>query len=212
MDGSSQIRANATPGCDANPRTILCKTDSTRCSDVTVTAKESSGSAANGGVDIPTALSPIEKRESNTSVVRWAIQWPRTRPLCLRSCLFGARFRYFWLHPDTLVLLSGRSIAAILARSIPKSRLYHRPIVSFSGFWCHRLIASDPSDALSEFFAGTDQPRKQGEVALRAIVRIGFASDYLGFERKEHLRARFARQGHVPTDFSTGDPDQPDHH
>ena len=43
-------------------------------------------------------------------------------------------------------------------------------------------------------------------------MRIGFASDYRAFERKEFLRARFARQGHVPTDFSTGDPDQPDHH
>src|SRR5215813_10388477 len=93
MDGSSQIRANATPGCDANPRTILCKTDSTRCSDVTVTAKESSGSAANdvtGGVDIPTALPPIEKAGIYTSVVRWTIQWSRTAPLCLRSCLIAA--------------------------------------------------------------------------------------------------------------------------
>ena len=43
-------------------------------------------------------------------------------------------------------------------------------------------------------------------------MRIGFASDYLGFECKEHLRARFARQGHVAEDFSTGNPDQPDHH
>ena len=42
-------------------------------------------------------------------------------------------------------------------------------------------------------------------------MRIGFASDYLGFESKEHLRARFAQQGHVARDFSTGDPDQPDH-
>ena len=42
-------------------------------------------------------------------------------------------------------------------------------------------------------------------------MRIGFASDYLGFERKESLRARFAQQGQVAEDFSTGDPDQPDH-
>ena len=53
-DGSSQIRANATPGCDANPRTILCKTESTRCSEVTVTAKASSGSAAS---EVPTKRS-----------------------------------------------------------------------------------------------------------------------------------------------------------
>jgi ribose 5-phosphate isomerase B len=42
-------------------------------------------------------------------------------------------------------------------------------------------------------------------------VRIGFASDYLGFECKEHLRARFAQRGHAAVDFSTGNPDQPDH-
>jgi len=42
-------------------------------------------------------------------------------------------------------------------------------------------------------------------------VRIGFASDYLGFECKEHLKARFAQQGHVAEDFSTGDPYQSDH-
>jgi len=82
MDGSSQIRANATPGCDANPRTMLCKTDSTRCSDVTVTAKESSGSADNdvvGGVDI---YKPPADWESGvyTSLVRWTIQWSRTTP------------------------------------------------------------------------------------------------------------------------------------
>jgi hypothetical protein len=40
------MRVNATPGCDANPLTIFRKTDSTRCSDVTVTAKESGGSGA----------------------------------------------------------------------------------------------------------------------------------------------------------------------
>src|SRR5215467_6027212 len=50
-DGSSQIRANATPGCAANPKTILCKTESTLCSEVTVTAKASSGSAAS---EVPT--------------------------------------------------------------------------------------------------------------------------------------------------------------
>jgi len=42
-------------------------------------------------------------------------------------------------------------------------------------------------------------------------VRIGFASDYPGFDCKEHLRARFAQQRHVAEDFPTGDPDQPDH-
>jgi hypothetical protein len=39
------MRANATPGCDARPCTILCKTESTRCSDVMLAARESSGSA-----------------------------------------------------------------------------------------------------------------------------------------------------------------------
>jgi RpiB/LacA/LacB family sugar-phosphate isomerase len=42
-------------------------------------------------------------------------------------------------------------------------------------------------------------------------VRIGFASDYLGFESKEHLRVRCVQQGHVAEDFSSGDPDQPEH-
>src|SRR5262245_12727463 len=54
-DGSSQILAKAMPGCAANPPTILRKTGSTCCSDVTVTARESRDSAANdvdGGVDI----------------------------------------------------------------------------------------------------------------------------------------------------------------
>lgn len=42
-------------------------------------------------------------------------------------------------------------------------------------------------------------------------MRIGFASDYLGFQCKEDLRARFAQQGHVALDFSTVAPDQSDH-
>ena len=42
-------------------------------------------------------------------------------------------------------------------------------------------------------------------------MRIGFASDYLGFEIRQRLKASFARQGHVAVDFSTGDPDQLDH-
>ena len=42
-------------------------------------------------------------------------------------------------------------------------------------------------------------------------MRIGFASDFRAFERKECLRTRFAQQGHVALDFSTGDPGQPEH-
>src|SRR5215467_5849745 len=70
-NGSSQIRANATPGCDAKPSTILCKTESTRCSDVTVTARASSRSAANdvaGGVDVPTKPS----RRKRASRLAWS--------------------------------------------------------------------------------------------------------------------------------------------
>src|SRR5215831_4776795 len=67
-DGTSQIRANATPGCDANPRTILCKTESTCCSEVTVTAKESSDSAAS---KVPTKrLSPFLRAKRSTSFGR----------------------------------------------------------------------------------------------------------------------------------------------
>jgi RpiB/LacA/LacB family sugar-phosphate isomerase len=46
---------------------------------------------------------------------------------------------------------------------------------------------------------------------LRTIVRIGFASDYWGFEFKERLKTRFAAQGHCTKDFSTGNPDRADH-
>src|SRR5215813_12313879 len=62
------MRANAMPGCVAKPRTILCKTESTRCSEVTVTAKASSGSAAS---EIPTKPSldscamPLAQLERN---------------------------------------------------------------------------------------------------------------------------------------------------
>ena len=36
-------------------------------------------------------------------------------------------------------------------------------------------------------------------------MRIGFGSDYLGFECKGHLKAKFARQGHTTEDFSVED-------
>ena len=42
-------------------------------------------------------------------------------------------------------------------------------------------------------------------------MRIGFASDYSGFEWKERLRARFSDQGHSTKDFSTGDPGLANH-
>lgn len=42
-------------------------------------------------------------------------------------------------------------------------------------------------------------------------MRIGFASDYLGFECKERLRARFADQGHSTKDFSPSHPGRADH-
>ena len=42
-------------------------------------------------------------------------------------------------------------------------------------------------------------------------MRIGFGSDHLGFECKEHLKARFARQGHTTEDFSVGDPNWTDY-
>ena len=33
-------------------------------------------------------------------------------------------------------------------------------------------------------------------------MRIGLASDHVGFEHKERLKARFARQGHTAEDLS----------
>jgi ribose 5-phosphate isomerase B len=42
-------------------------------------------------------------------------------------------------------------------------------------------------------------------------MRIGFASDYAGFECKERLRSTSADQGHSTKDFSTGDRVRADH-
>jgi RpiB/LacA/LacB family sugar-phosphate isomerase len=43
-------------------------------------------------------------------------------------------------------------------------------------------------------------------------MRIGFASDYAGFECKERLRWTFVDQGHSTKDFSTGDRLRTDHY
>ena len=37
-------------------------------------------------------------------------------------------------------------------------------------------------------------------------MRVGLGSDQLGFECKEHLKKRFAQQGHIAEDVSTGNP------
>jgi len=42
-------------------------------------------------------------------------------------------------------------------------------------------------------------------------MRIGFASDHLGLELKERLRARLAQGGHTAVDFSTEDSGRPGH-
>ena len=42
-------------------------------------------------------------------------------------------------------------------------------------------------------------------------MHIGFASDYLGFEIEQYLKARFVQQGHVAVDFSAEDSGPPDH-
>ena len=43
-------------------------------------------------------------------------------------------------------------------------------------------------------------------------MRIGFASDFAGFECKERLRWTFVDQGHSTKDFSTGDRLRTDHY
>src|SRR5262249_10722767 len=64
--------------------------------------------------------------------------------------------QYFGIDPRL-------TTATILVRPIPKSRRYHRAIVSFTRFWCYRLVASDFVGAASRSSSArtccTDQPR-----------------------------------------------------
>ena len=151
-DGSSQIRANATPGCAAKPSTILRKTGSTCCSVVTVTAKERSDSEANdaaGDADISKALPSVVRR---ASTLAWSDRRFNGRETCLRHVSLaahlsnGAHSAILWYWPS-----ADHCVSACC--SIPKSRQYHRPIVSFSRFWCYRFVASDRIGCLQrEFF------------------------------------------------------------
>src|SRR5215475_4495272 len=150
---------------------MLCKTESTRCSAVTVTAKDSSDSAANdiaGGVDI--YRPPADRKAAIT--LAWSDRRFNGRELWLGSYPSKGRPGSICIIPQYFPTDLQLIIAALLARCDTKVS----PIPSSNCFAFRVLVLSPrrirshrarPVGALQKGPCCTDQSPGQDEVVLR---------------------------------------------